>query len=341
MAAGGRVGQPARSSTTTTTSAAPLAVLGAMADAKVPAFIFSSTAATFGEPRARADRRGPPAAADQHLRRDQAGDRAGAAALRARLRHPLGGAALLQRRRRRSGRDHRRGSPARDPPDPARHRRDPRRRAALDLRRRLPDARRHLPARLRPRRRPRRRAPAGAGAPAGRRRRRAPTTSASAGPFSVREVLQAVEARGRHAGAAHDGPAAARRSGGALRVRRSHPARPRLDAGLPRPPDASSTRPGSGGAAILAATPAARPPGRGRERVPASPRVHAALSGPARGGARRDGRLRRGHGLHRQADQATSSTTSSSARTASSRSRRSWSPSTWSRASAPICRPTG
>ena len=67
------------------------------------------------------------AAADQHLRRDQAGGRAGAAALRARLRHPLGGAALLQRRRRRSGRRARRGSRARDPPDPARHRRGARR----------------------------------------------------------------------------------------------------------------------------------------------------------------------------------------------------------------------
>ena len=63
--------------------------------------------------RARADRRRPPAAADQHLRRDQAGRRARPAALRARLRHPLGRAALLQRRRRRPGRDHRRGSPAR------------------------------------------------------------------------------------------------------------------------------------------------------------------------------------------------------------------------------------
>ena len=46
-----------------------------------------------------ADRRDASAAADQQLRRDQAGDRARAAALRARLRHALGRAALFQRRR--------------------------------------------------------------------------------------------------------------------------------------------------------------------------------------------------------------------------------------------------
>ena len=46
-----------------------------------------------------ADRRDASAAADQQLRRDEAGRRARAAALRARVRHPLGRAALLQRRR--------------------------------------------------------------------------------------------------------------------------------------------------------------------------------------------------------------------------------------------------
>ena len=56
-----------------------------------------------------------PTAPDQRLRRDQAGDRARAAALRARLRDPLDRAALLQRRRRRSGRRARRGSRAGDP----------------------------------------------------------------------------------------------------------------------------------------------------------------------------------------------------------------------------------
>ena len=122
-------------------------------------------------------------------------------------------------------------------------------------------------------------------------------------PFSVREVLLAVEAV---AGTPVPHTMGPRRPGDPAVLyasARSHPARPRLGAGLPRPPDASSTRRGSGGAAILAATPVANPPGRGRERVPASPRLHAALSRPARGGARRDGRLRRGHGLRRQADQ--------------------------------------
>ena len=69
-----------------------------------------------------ADRRNASAAADQQLRRDQAGGRAGAAALRARARPALGGAALFQRRGRRSGRRDRRGSLAGDSPDSARDR---------------------------------------------------------------------------------------------------------------------------------------------------------------------------------------------------------------------------
>ena len=192
---------------------------------------------------------------------------------------------------------HRRGSPARDPPDPARHRRDPRRRAA----RRSSATTTRRPT-----------APACATTSTSST---SPTrtcwrwrTSQGGGssraynlgigrPFSVREVLRGGRSGGRRAGAAHDRAAAARRSGGALRVRRSHPPRPRLDAGLPRPPDDRRHRVAVARAAIPAATPVASPPGRGRERVPASAGVHAALSRPARGGARRDGRLRRGHRL--------------------------------------------
>ena len=62
-----------------------------------------------------------------------------------------------------------------------------------DLRRRLAHAGRHLRARLHPRRRPRRRPPAGAGprrSPAGTRC----TTSAPARGFSVREVVEACRA---------------------------------------------------------------------------------------------------------------------------------------------------
>ena len=69
-----------------------------------------------------ADLRGAPDEPDQRLRRDEAGGRAGAAALRAGLRDPVDLPALLQRGGRRSGRRARRGSPPRAAPDPARAR---------------------------------------------------------------------------------------------------------------------------------------------------------------------------------------------------------------------------
>ena len=138
--------------TTGPTSAGALAVLGAMADAGVRRFIFSSTCATFGEPTDAADRRDASAAADQRLRRDQAGDRAGAAAFRARLRRSAGWRCATSTppapiRTGVIGEDH-------HPEDhliPRAIDAGARRRAADDLRRRLPDARRHLPARLRAR----------------------------------------------------------------------------------------------------------------------------------------------------------------------------------------------
>ena len=60
----------------------------AMAEAGVQRFVFSSTAATFGEPQTTPIDEIAPAAADQRLRRNEAGGRARAAAPRARVRHP-------------------------------------------------------------------------------------------------------------------------------------------------------------------------------------------------------------------------------------------------------------
>ena len=59
-----------------------LSVLDAMATTGVQHFVFSSTCAVFGNPDDDADPRGHPEASDQRLRRDEAGDRARAAALR-------------------------------------------------------------------------------------------------------------------------------------------------------------------------------------------------------------------------------------------------------------------
>ena len=78
-----------------------MAVLEAMADAGVKRFVFSSTAATFGEPRESPITEEHPQQPDQRLRRDEARDRAGAPARRARDGHALGGPAVLQRGRRR------------------------------------------------------------------------------------------------------------------------------------------------------------------------------------------------------------------------------------------------
>ena len=69
---------------------------------QVPSFIFSSTCAVFGEPIETPIVETPPDASDQRLRRNEAGRRARAAALRAGLRHPLDLPAVLQRRRCRS-----------------------------------------------------------------------------------------------------------------------------------------------------------------------------------------------------------------------------------------------
>ena len=125
----------------------------------VKTFIFSSTAAVYGETGAEPVSEDAAARADLPLRPLQADGRMDAGGRFARLRLPLCGAALFQCRRRRS-----QGSPR--PVDAERHpshqaRRPDRARAASadrDFRRGLSDPRRHLRARLYPGHRPHRRA---------------------------------------------------------------------------------------------------------------------------------------------------------------------------------------
>ena len=158
-----------------------LSVLEAMAAESVDAFRLLVDLRDLRRADRDADRRDASAAADQQLRRVEAGGRAGAAAFRAR-RYGMqcGRAALLQRRGRRSRRRDRRGSLAGDSPDSARDRGGDRRPRPAGVRRRLPDAGRHLPARLHSRHRSRRRARQGARGASPRRRRPAPTISAPA-----------------------------------------------------------------------------------------------------------------------------------------------------------------
>ncbi len=79
-------------------------LLDAMRAHGITRFIFSSTAAIFGEPQVRADRRGASEGTDQSLRPQQVDGRADAGGLRPRLRAEVDLPALLQRRRRRSRR---------------------------------------------------------------------------------------------------------------------------------------------------------------------------------------------------------------------------------------------
>ena len=178
-----------------------------------------------------ADSRGSTRSADQRLRRDEAGDRARAAAFRARLRHrdrsrcatstppaPIRTASLARITRRRSM-----SSRARiDAAAGARH--------VPDLRRRLSDARWHVPARLRPRHRSGRRRTCSRST---RSRGGAPSTAYNLGngrPTSVRDVLDSVERVTGRPVPSRVGAAPGRRSGGALRVERAHRARARLAA---------------------------------------------------------------------------------------------------------------
>ena len=141
-------------------------------------------------------------------------------------RHPLDGAAVLQCRRRRSGRADRRGSRPGGAPDSAGDCRAQGGHAADRLRRRLPDAGRHLRARLRPRDRPGRRAPGGAAA-AGVRRRVGAYNLGNGTGMSVRQVIDAV---GRVAGRPVPHTIGPRRAGDPARLVASS-ARARADLG--------------------------------------------------------------------------------------------------------------
>ena len=124
-------------------------------------------------------------AADQRVRRNEAGDRARAAALRDGLRDPIDRAALLQCRRGRSGRGARRGPLAGDPRHPARDRRRPGARSLPGVRRRLRHAGRHVPARLRARQRP------------GGRARRSRSAALRGGAASTQSTTSATAGRPR------------------------------------------------------------------------------------------------------------------------------------------------
>ena len=153
-----------------------------------------------------ADPRGGAPGADLALRRLEARLRAPAPRGRAGPRLPLGGAALLQRRRRPPRVAGRRGARPRGAPDPARHARGARRPPGAGLRQRLPDARRHLRPRLHPRHRPRQRPRPGAGSdalPSG--------SSFNCGTGNGHSVLEVIQAVGRRLGR---GPVIERGRGG-------------------------------------------------------------------------------------------------------------------------------
>ena len=139
-------------------------------------FVFSSTCATYGEPiETPIPETHPQRPINSYGETKLAVERAlphfeRAYGLR------CGGAALLQRGGRRSGRRDRRGPLAGDSPHSARDRGGDRRARSAGVRRRLPDARRHLPARLHPRDGSGRRARAGARGDRRDRAVRRPTT---------------------------------------------------------------------------------------------------------------------------------------------------------------------
>ena len=140
-----------------------------------------------------ADHRRPSTAADQRVRRDQAGGRARAAALRARLRHALRPCCAISTRRARIPTAARRGSLARDPRDPARDRRRARPRAVRDFGDDYDTPDGTCLRDLRPRDRPRVGARAGARRAARRRARPRHTISATAGRCPFARWSTAVE----------------------------------------------------------------------------------------------------------------------------------------------------
>ena len=187
-----------------------LALLDAMRATAVPRLVFSSTAATYGEPERGADPGDRADPADEPVRRLQARRRHDDHVRGAGARAGRGQPALLQRGRR-VRRATASGTPG-DPPHPDRAAGGRRAAGGLrGLRRRLPDPGRHLHPRLRARRRPGRGAPAGAGRG---RAGRAPDLQ----PRQRRRLLRAGGGRGGPPG--HRAPAAdrgRRRAGPATR----------------------------------------------------------------------------------------------------------------------------
>ena len=231
-----------------------LSVLEAMARESVQHFVFSSTCATYGEPiETPITETHPQRPINSYGETKLAVERA--------LPHferaygiRCDGAAVLQRRGRRSRRRDRRGSLAGDSPHPARDRGGDRRPRPAGLRRRLPDAGRHLPARLHPR-------DATWPTRTSGRSRRSSRPGASGAynlgtghPHSVREVIDAVERVTGRRGAVDAGAAPAGRSGGAVRGGAQGAGRAALDAAVPGSRRPSSARRGTGTAPIRTGT---------------------------------------------------------------------------------------
>ena len=148
---------------------AGLTLIDTMLKFGVPYLIFSSTAATYGEPDYVPIDEEHPKKTHQRLRREQADRGAHAPLERQRPWPQIRGPALLQRGRRPERREHWRRSQPRDPPHPpgAGHRPGPAGKAE-PLRHRLSHPGRHLRARLHPRGGSDRRPSAGPGIPEGR-----------------------------------------------------------------------------------------------------------------------------------------------------------------------------
>ena len=118
---------------------------------------------------------------------------------------------------------------------PLAHRGGARRAAAAGVRRRLPDARRHLPARLHPRDATWRTRTCWRSTPSKRGGASRTYNLGNGRPFSVREVIAAVDRVTGRPVPHTVGAAAAGRPGGAVRVERPDPGRTRLAAALRRP----------------------------------------------------------------------------------------------------------
>ena len=224
-----------------------LAVLGAMVEAGVPHFIFSSTARDLR--RARSRRRSPRAIRSAPINAYGETKLAIERAL-PHFERAYGLRSVALRYFNAAGADPDGALGEDHHPEihliPARHRRGPRPRRLVDLRRRLPDARRHLPARLRPRRPTWRRRTCWRSS---RLRAGGPSAAYNLGngrPTSVREVIDAVErVTGRPVPSRPARAGRRSRRCSSRRARRSAQ-RARLDAPATRTSTSSSRPPGAG-----------------------------------------------------------------------------------------------